>query len=195
MQEIIITILISTGSTTGVLFLLFKVWFEKRIERTNQLQIAEFKHKLELAAVERNLRFSRTYERTADTVATTYQKLLELEKAADNYTLQMPLPSPDKDRQKLLWLFQEASEDFLKYYPPNKIYLPKYTANKVWEFYQMLQKTDPLNRSALEILFTRSKNVAYLENSRKEFSERPLKLRELLSALEDDFQKILGFPI
>jgi len=49
------------------------------------LQIAEFKHKLELAAAERNFRFSKVFEKTADAIASMHQKLLDLNDALNTF--------------------------------------------------------------------------------------------------------------
>jgi hypothetical protein len=44
------------------------------------------------------------------------------------------------------------------------------------------------------MVFARSKTLTTLGSALDALSERSLKVRELLVLLEDDFQKLLGFP-
>ena len=208
--------IISSGvfatALTGALAFLGRNWISERLKASIQheydqklethkaqlksqteAEIIRLKAQLEIAAAERSFRFSHVFERTADTIAATHQKLLELQKAADDYTQQMPTPGQEKEQ--FLRLFQEKSEAFQEYFPPKRLYLPKDTASKVRDFYQALQKTDPTCRSAVEMLFARSKHVTTVESALKGASERYQQVRELLDLLEDDFQRVLGFPI
>src|SRR5260221_13329067 len=49
----------------------------------NEMAITIFRHNLELVATERNLRFSKVFERTAEVIADTYFKLADLSDAID----------------------------------------------------------------------------------------------------------------
>src|SRR5438445_8608374 len=105
MDAIILTAFLSAlgsaASTSGIFIFIFKTWFEKTYEKkletkiethkaqlrmTNELQIADFKNKLELAAAERHVQYSQVFEKTAEIISETYGRLVALQNAADKYT-------------------------------------------------------------------------------------------------------------
>src|SRR5437879_13433740 len=86
-----------------------------------------------MAAAERSFQFSHVFEHTAEVIVTTYQKLLELQTAVNNYT--QPLePANDPNSMELAKILQTKAKEFSDYYLPNKIYILKSTAEKIREF-------------------------------------------------------------
>lgn len=95
-ETVVISLLTSVGAN-GLIAFVFEKWFEHQYEKklaehtarlslSNDREVAELKHKLELAAAERNFRFSRVFDRTADTIEKTYKQLLELQNAVEDCT-------------------------------------------------------------------------------------------------------------
>ena len=148
----VITILSSSAIATalsGVVVFLARNWISERLKASIQheydqklethkaqlksqteAEIVRLKAQLEIAAAERNVQYSRVFEKTAEVIAQTYQKLLELSQAADAYT-QLLEPSDDPSRKELAQAFQQKAREFLDYFQPKKIYLPKETAERI----------------------------------------------------------------
>src|SRR5262245_45743493 len=90
--------LLTSGGLTGVANLIFTEWYKRRLdhqfneklathtaklERENELAISEFKHKLETAALERNVQYSQVFKTTVEVIETTYKNLLAMKDAVD----------------------------------------------------------------------------------------------------------------
>ena len=204
MQEIIITALTTSTGTGGIFFLIFKIWFEKactkqlethksKLSRDNELEIASFKHKLELAAAERHVQYSRVFEKTADIIAETYGKLLALKDAADDYT--QPMEPSDSSRQELAKVYKQKAQDFLQYFSPKKIYIPKETADKIRVFHNTLHRATIQYSMALAVSNSPTREPAKYGKLFDDFFKSSDEVPKLLELLEDDFQKLLGFRV
>jgi hypothetical protein len=211
MQDIV-TIL-SSGALSSVLVFLFRNWISERIKASIQheydqklethkaqlrsqteTEIVRLKTQLEIAAAERTFRFSHVFERTAEAIATTYQKLLELEQAVQNYT-QLLEPSDDPNRTELAKILRTKANEFSEYFRPNRIYIPKSTAEKIRIFSDAVHGLAFHFSMAMAVEKAQVRNPDLVEERHRTLEELRNKVPELLTSLEDDFQKVLGFPI
>jgi len=203
MQEVV-TALTSAAGTGGICFLIFKVWFEKacakqlethkaQLSRENEFEIASFKHKLELAAAERHVQYSRVFDKTAEVIAETYGKLLALKNAADDYT-QLLEPS-DPSRPELARVFRQKTDDFLRYFLPKKIYIPKGTAERIRVFHNTLHRAAMQFSMAMAVSKSPTREPDTYGKLFDNFFKSSDEVPRLLELLEDDFQRHLGFEV
>ena len=165
-----------------------------QLNSQSQTELARFQSQLAIAAAERNVQYSRVFEKTADIIAETYGKLLAMKNAADDYTQLMGTPS-DSARQKIVEAFREKERDLMEYFLPRKIYIPKETAEKIWIFsnavnYATMQFTMAMAAARSQVREPDSYGKLF-NNFIKTSDELP----KLLEALENDFQHLLGFRI
>lgn len=203
------TILSSVGVSTllsAALVFLARNWISERIKNAikheydeklethkaklkieSDKEIEQLKTRLQIAAAERSIRLTRVFEKTAETVATIYAKLQALKTATENYT-QLLEPSDDPQRLELGKLVREKLADFREFYVPRQIYIPKTTQVKIAQFYNHL---DYLARRFAYSLKADAKN-RNIDKWVVTFTELHDQIPELLTSLEDDFQKILA---
>jgi hypothetical protein len=109
------TFLLTAGSSTMLsgLFLFYlqertKSDFAKKLEETRaslreqtDIKLLKMKSELDAAATERSLRFSKTYERTSEVIATLYRQILELRWAINEFAEPFaPFGSSSAENQK-----------------------------------------------------------------------------------------------
>lgn len=164
------------------------------LSHQNEMALASFQHNLELAAAERNFRFSHVFKDTADTIVNTYQKLLALKDATDAYTQPME-PSNDPNRTEQRDNFKKAADDFMQYFRPNKIYIPKATAEKIRILYNTLYRATAQFGMAQAVGKGTTRAPETYGHLFDEFFKSSEQVPVLLEALEDDFQKLLGFQL
>jgi hypothetical protein len=201
-------------ASSGALIWLSKSWISERIkgaiqheydqklethkaqlQSRNEIEIAKLRAELEIAAAERNTRFSRVFEKTAETIATTYRDLVALRNAVNRYLALLGFVQDADEVTRTFVDIDAVRQDFAKNFDTNRIYVPKETALKIASFSETLMKmTHAFHKMmALEKNETHKHLVGATQfNDYMQLSE---KVPELLTLLEDDFQKILGFPI
>ncbi len=110
-----------------------------QLKAQNDTQLEHFKSQLHIAASERSIRLTRVFEKTVETVAVTYEKLLAFHDAVAAYTSIFEWPDgPSKEeRRKIL---ADKYSDFLNYYRPRSPFLPKRTASRIDDFHAKLHK-------------------------------------------------------
>jgi len=115
MLETILTALITAAGANGIFVFILQKWFEHKcatelethranLKRDYDVQIEKLRSELQVASAERSFRFSHVFEHTAKVIVTTYQKLLELQTAVNNFT-QLLEPSDD-----LHWACHEKTD-------------------------------------------------------------------------------------
>ena len=114
------------------------VAFEAQLKSESECAIERLRSQLQVAAAERNVRYTRIFERTAETVAETYAKLVALGDAVAAYTRPLELASdpPQSARRKMVWARYMESFD---YFRPRRIFLPTETADQIERFHQTLR--------------------------------------------------------
>jgi hypothetical protein len=150
--------------------------------------LERLKAELQIAAIERNVRFSRVFEKTLTVIAETYAKLVVFLDAVDRLT-QPPIAQPHtpslEERRKLV---RDSYEDFKAYYPPRRLFLPRKTAEQIDTFAQRLVNASNLMRSVKQ-------SEDRPESDSKYWAEAWLivqdNIPELLAKLETDFRTLL----
>lgn len=145
--------------------------------------------KLRAELAERTFRFSHVFEHTEMTIRTVYVKLLAVLDAA---LLASPeLPSKE-DREKAV---RAAFDKFYAFYRPNKIYIPKDSAKRIDDFCSNVSTLVYNYRKAEQLETVQLVNEKRLLKVYTQIEDIEFAIPTLLSALEDDFQILLGFPI
>jgi hypothetical protein len=166
------------------------------LDRANELAVTEFKYKLELAATERNFRFSHVFEKTANAIEELHKRLIELNIKVNSYIIFCGAePEPEIALQKKAQMDVEMYwTEFSQFFMENRIFIPKTTANQIRAFTRKLSACKQMHDWIRDY---RKKDTADYDV----FTKRNEELRSivgdippLLEALEDDFQGILGFP-
>ncbi len=111
--------------------------FKATIKSESDVALEQLRSRLQVAAAERNIRFSRVFERSAETVSETYAKLLALSDAIAAYTspLQLASDPPPSERRKAVWA---RYQDSRAYFRPRRIFLKSETADQVEAFHDHL---------------------------------------------------------
>lgn len=211
----IITILSSAGVSallTAALVFLAKNWVSERLkgaiksEYDQQLethksqlkaqsdtQLEQFKAQLHIAAAERSIRLTRVFEKTVETVAGTYERLLGFHDAVAAYTsiIEWQGGPSKEERRKIV---SEKYGAFLDYYRPRRPFLPKRTVVSVDDFRAKLHKI------SLDFMWGVEKEGDARRARRGEDKDTWMEAHKfmteevppILTLLEDDLRKILG---
>jgi hypothetical protein len=203
--QTILTSLFASLGLNGILIAIFQKYISTRLDHKyarkleehkarlkyeSDTEIERLKSALQIAAAERNVRHSWVFEETAKTIATTYSKLLAMKEAADEYTSLME--PTGQMRQERAEKYKELTQDFLKYYLPNKIYIPKDTAEKIRIFHNTLHAGVLRYSMAMAESGSQYRNPDTYGKLFTDFFKISDEVPKLLEALEDDFQKIFG---
>jgi hypothetical protein len=112
--------------------------FKADLTRQNSVEVEKLRSQLSTTAAERHLRFSKLHERRAEVIAKTYELVTELHRAMLSYVNYAQTgATTDDERRKTA---TDAYNSLLKYFPPNAIFLPKVTAQKVDELRLLYMK-------------------------------------------------------
>ncbi len=214
MQEILTVIvsIVTSGLLSGGLIWLTKSWITERLKNAikheydeklethkaqlksqSEVEIERLKSQLQIAASENNVRFSKVFERTAETIATTHEKLLALQDAVVSYTSPIEFEgTPSKEERRKI--VSETLVEFNRYYRPRSLFLPKETATKLDEFAWTLRNQSVDFRLSVErsdALYAPGHPPdwkKWIEITNFMNKEAP----KLLNALQDDFRNLLG---
>lgn len=189
----LITILSSVGISallSAALIFLAKSWMLERLKNAIKHEYDEkletHKAQLKLLEAERSIRLTRVFEKTAETIATTYAKLWAFHKAVEDCT-QRGDHSDFAQNQELERNIQSKYADVLQYFLPHKIYFPKDTAKRIIYFLNTGQSAS----GAFRVILASKGNPDVTEKNYQRFDEYNKEFSELLTLLEEDFQKIL----
>ena len=149
----------SSGALSAALVFLLRNWISERIKTSiqheydqklethkaqlkseSEIAIEKFKSELQVAAAERNFRFSHVFQRTADVIAEIYRILIELRGAVESYTDAVEVRSAPGDLEVESEKFNKYAQEFSNYFNPNRIYIPRKAAEKVWLFATTLER-------------------------------------------------------
>lgn len=165
---------------------------KSKLKSESDTQIEQFKAQLHIAAAERSIRLTRVFEKTVETVAGTYERLLWFHDAVAEYTSIVEFEStpPKEERRKIL---AEKYQDFLLFYRPRRPFLPKRTVSSIDDFRAKLHKTSldfMWKVEKRELRATQGKDHVDTWFEAHQFMTE--KVPPILSLLEDDLRKILG---
>jgi hypothetical protein len=208
----ILSSLAASGLLTAALLWLTKNWISERLKNAikheydeklethkaqlksqSDISIERLKSQLQVTAAERNFRYSKIFERTAETVAETYKRLLVFHDAVASYTSPMEWQGEPTKAEKRKTAGDRYKE-FLDYYRPNCLFLPKETERRIDEFYPKLHSM------AVEFMWGIEDGRGRIERKTNPDEDPWIKAMDfmnkevppLLNLLKDDLRGILG---
>jgi hypothetical protein len=198
---------------TGALAFLGRNWISERIKTAIQheyneklethkaqlrsqtdTEIVRLKAQLEVAAAERSFRYSHVVEKVADAIAATHKALVDLKNVIVAYTLFLEGQQDDKKRE-LTNAVEQTRTEFETLFQKNRLYIPRDTAEKIRALVQALSAYQRKYGYLVAAEKSGAKNLAVLEHVGDNVTKLMCDIQNLLTALEDDFQRLLGFPI
>jgi hypothetical protein len=206
----ILSSLVASGLLSAALLWLTKNWISERMKNAikheydeklethkaqlksqTEIEIEQLKSQLQIAAAERNIRYTKIFERTAEATAETYSKLLALLGAFEHYTMAWENENtpPKADRRQVV---SKRLEEFFGYYRPNRLFLPKETVIKIEEFVKKLHGMTVEFMIGVEQGMDSHRNDPDRNTWIKTMDFMSKEVPPLLTILEDDFRKILG---
>jgi hypothetical protein len=159
------------------------------LKRDYDVQIEKLKAEL----AEKKFRFSHVFERTAETIATTYAKLVEMKNTVNAYTFFYE-GLDESEKKEMISRLIVTRRDFVNYFEKNRIYIPKSTADKIVSFSETLHRMQLKYGNVMRLEQANVSSNVVMEHS-AEYTNLFEQVPEFQRLLEDDFQKILGFPI
>jgi DNA phosphorothioation-dependent restriction protein DptG len=111
--------------------------------------ITSYKAKLQAAAVEHQVRFTKLHEKRAEIISELYSKLDEAHRALRSFMnpIQWVNDLPTSEKEEIA---EKGTNDLIRYYSPNKIWLPEDTCalieeiikqiHDAWHTYQVYAK-------------------------------------------------------
>lgn len=211
----LVTVLSSAGVSallTSALVFLTKNWLSERIRSSiqseydqkleshkaslksqNDTALEEFKAKLQLASSERNIRLTRVFEDTVETIACTYAKLLALHDAVLDYTSVVEWESMGTKESRRVKVGERYTE-LMQFYRPKRPFLPKDAVEKMDSLHAQLPKTTVefmigVEKGGDERAIRRGQDK---DSWSKAHNFMTKEVPNLLTVLEDDLRRILG---
>lgn len=168
--------------------------YKTKLEQENK----NFQYSLDIKLNEFNIQFSKLHQERADVIKNLYYKIVELQAAMTVFTrrLHIVIENADNEERVRLERVNNALNEFIKYYMPNKIFFDKKLAkkldnianqywNKSYDFSQVSKalKSGDISRELYDAFSKTSKDISEIVKN-----EYP----KLIEELEKEFRKILG---
>lgn len=166
------------------------ITYKDQLDRSTALAIKD----VEIKANERAIKLSKVFEKQAEVIATLYQMLLPIVNTLELYT-NFRRQMSDENRHREMNKFINYCDSFFKAFRPNKIYIPPATANQIESL--MSQIFGLVHIIQLREMVEEPKpksDFSYDEEVEKQMEIFNRNISPLLTSLESDFQRILGFP-
>lgn len=113
--------------------------YKSQIKSESDVTLERIKNALKAAADSKAIRLGKTFERVAESIATTYEKLVVFMDSVEDYMKMMEWPSdlPKKERRKIVGT---RYQEFLEYYRPRRIFFIRNTADKIDNIHKKLSR-------------------------------------------------------
>ena len=195
----IVTIILTSALVNGLFVLIIQSWIKNTFAKDLETHKGKLAHESEIAAIKlnaqlqiANVRFSHIFSKQAEVIVQTYQNLLPLLDATEDYTALIQ-SSDTKEINVKLKALNLASDNFFAFYRPNKIYLPKTTVQMLTKFLDIIvsiirKHTMLESMISLHSQFMGEKTERY----GNEIDELKASVTPLLLELENEFQTVLG---
>ena len=161
----------------------------------------DFQHTLDLKLNEFNIQFSKLHQDRAEVIRVLYQKIIELQTAMTIFTqmLKPIIENAENEEELRLHRVNNALQDFVNYFSPNKIYFNKSLTAKLdsllkeynengWNYARMNKAFD--NPKLPHDIF-----VEYADKTTEISKLVKEKFPQIIEDLEDEFRKILGVTV
>lgn len=161
-----------------------------QLKSESDISIERLKSQLHIAASERNIQYSTVFEKQVDVISKTSELLQEFLEAAASYTsIINNVKGVERDAKRVAT--GEAYAEFLKFFRPRKMFIPKETVSLIDVLHI------ELHSKAFDFMFMVDQgNEQYVDPTRETwFKVHEFMTKEVLQIqerLEDDFRKILG---
>ena len=201
--SVILPTLLTAFGGSGLLTWYLQERFKNRLKREAVEHEAAIRHEYEARIenlrsqfTQQNFRFSKVFETTEVTIAKLYGLLLPVLDSAEDYTVLMQSRS-SKEKLEKLSEFSQRCNTFYDAFRPNRIYVPKTTADQILELMgntvKLVQRFN-MSEQLAKMQPLSNEGQASLERIEKQMETLKDSVSPLLRALEMDFQRILGFP-
>lgn len=198
---------VGTLSVVGILLYLFKNWLliklRAAIQSEYDAQLATvkakhdrelelFKAQLEYAASARNIRMTRAFDETVDTISETYKKLLAFKESVRLYTSLVEYPSMGTREERRDRVVEKYNE-LLNYYAPRKPFLPKRTVDSIDAF--LVQLGERFKKFMLDVdraQPTSGESTKSIDTWTDSHDYMTKDVPPILVFLEEDMRAILG---
>jgi hypothetical protein len=160
-----------------------------KLQAENVAATERLKSDLQIAAAERQVRFSKLHEKVAESVAEMWLRLKKLKTAVRLYTspVETPAMGSKSDRRVAM---ADAMKAFQDYYYEKSLYLPRELDNQIKEFDIRLHKL------AADFMYGVEQGRDELYENKDTWANVSLAMEEeaepLFAALEAEFRRLLG---
>lgn len=156
MVEEFITSVVSSALVSGAIVWLSKTWISERLKNAikneyeqklethkailkaaNDVELEKLRSKLNILASERQIEYSKLYEKRADAITNIYALLKDVYIQLQEYT-KLFLPAGDLPTEKRRSMAAEAYNKYVPVYHHNKIFIPAKTAEGLEALNQQL---------------------------------------------------------
>ena len=207
MIEEFIASVVSSALVSGIVVWLSKTWISERLKNaikneydqklethkaalkaTNDVELEKLRSELNILASERQIEYSKLYEKRAEAITEVYARLKDLYIQLQEYT-KLFVPAGDLPISKRRIKAAEAYNKYIPIYHHNKIFIPQKTAEGI----------ESLNQQMLQVYTEFFYGVEHLPNSKEKTDNWSNVCKKLngpilksLSDLENDFRSLLG---
>jgi hypothetical protein len=196
MENTILPILGSAVTTGGVCYLIFKLWLENEFAKRLSKFEDNLKRDTDTMIARANFRFTHIFAGSTEALVNTYQKLLSIHIALNNFT-EFRIEINESERERRKEVLNSCLAEFNNYYPPKRIFIPRATNDRIMIFvgklmYIILRFEAFKNHEKLE----HQDKLRSLELRNEETEIEGLKAEAvgLINSLEHDFQNYLSVP-
>jgi hypothetical protein len=197
-----------SAAIAGVFIFLFQTWISERLrgaikaeydqrlethkaqlKAQSDIEIERLKSQLQIAAIERQVQFSRLHDRRAGVIAETHSLLQRLFSALGKYVniVEFEGDAPRVDRSKEAI---EAHHAFSDYYVNHLIFLPKRTATKLQSINKAMVET--FNEFYRVVDEPSSSDLGKESRWLDIYKRVGVEIGAALTELEDEFRRLLG---
>lgn len=159
-----------------------------QLQCESEKEIERLKAQLQVTAAERNVRYSRVFERAAEALEGIFSRTVELQGAIFEYT-GPALVTADRDETKLKEIAGQKLDEFMAYYRPRVIYLPRETDKKIQEYIKALQGF--LMRFAMLKMMPPT-NPSWEKHSKEVVATQTEELPKLYTIMAESLHKVIG---
>jgi hypothetical protein len=161
-----------------------------QLKAESDVTLERLKNDLKTEADSKSIRLAKTFDRMADTIATTYEKLVVFMDSVADYVkfIEWSSDPPKEERRKIV---SKLYQEFLDYYRPRRIFFIRETADKIDNIHRQV------SHAAQEFMFGVEQGGDYKAKEERDTWSKVNDLLgkevpPLLQELEKELQSVLG---
>ncbi len=163
---------------------------KSQLKAESDVTLERLKNALKTEADSKSIRLAKTFDRVADTIATTYEKLVIFMDSVADYVkiIEWSSDPPQEERRKIVG---KRYQEFLDYYRPRRIFFIRDTADKIDKIHRQV------SRAAQEFMFGVERGGDYRAKEERDTWGKvndflAKEVPPLLQELERELQFVLG---